>query len=109
MTRISWVSIVAKEPDGRNTKDDEIATQTLLKDLVNNENWQIRAKAAQLLKNRKEEIVSEILLKTAESDSRLDVRKLALESFAIINDVKLPDVFDAQCAIQLLQLRKEKK
>lgn len=109
MTRIKGVSIVAKELDGRKTKDDEISTQILLKDLANNENWQIRAKAAQLLKSRKEEIVSEALLKTAKSDPRLDVRKLALDSFAIINDVKLPDVFDVQCAIELLQLKKEKK
>jgi hypothetical protein len=109
MTRIKGVSIVASEPDGRKTKDDEISTQILLKDLANNENWQIRAKAAQLLKNRKEEIVSESLLKAAKSDPRLDVRKLALDSFAIINDVTLPDVFDTQCAIELLQFKKEKK
>ncbi len=109
MTRIEGVSIVASEPDGRKTKDDEISTQILLKDLANNESWQIRARAAQLLKNRKEEIVSEALLKAAKNDPRLDVRKLALDSFAIINDVKLPDVFDTQCVIKLLQFKKEKK
>ena len=109
MTRIKGVSIVAEESDGRKTKDDEISTQILLKNLANHEDWQIRAKAAQLLKDRKEEIVSEALLKAVKSDPRLDVRKLALKSFAIINDVELPDVFDAQCAIELLQLKKEKK
>ncbi len=107
MTRIEGVSIAATDPNGTRAVDKEISTDVLLNDLVNHSDWQIRAKAAELLKDRKEEGVSDLLLDAAKNDPRLDVRKIAHKSFAILNGIKSPDVFDVECTIELLQKKKD--
>ena len=73
--------------------DDEIPTSDLLNILKSGE-WDDRALAAKILKNRKEIRVPDALIQSIISDKRLDVLKESITSFSAITEYKSNDVLD---------------
>ncbi len=93
-TRIKTIELQYKENDGNLKKDKEISMEVLVSTLINSEDWRQRAKASQLLRQRKEEIVISALIKAMIYDQRLDVIKECLNSFSAITGFKKADVLD---------------
>lgn len=93
MTRIKHAQLSHKGIYGAEYKDDEIKTPILIGVLKENPRWILRAKAAQLLRSRKEKGVPEALLYAIKNDPRLDVLKIAVESFERVTGFKSSDVF----------------
>ncbi|MFH1479607.1 MAG: hypothetical protein ABIG92_07585 [Candidatus Omnitrophota bacterium] len=79
--------------DGKQVKDADMATHYLIFALRNDGDWKIRARAANLLGDRKEKGVPEILLDAAEKDISLDVLKACLLSFEKITGYEGSEVF----------------
>lgn len=99
-TRIKGVHIYAPGPFniGDKSVDEQISTKDLISALQNNPEWQIRAKAAELLGRRQEKGVLEALLQAMHRDQRLDVVKVALDSFESITGFSSNDVFGYEAA-----------
>ena len=96
--RLKGKSIQYTSPKGMQIIDDKLQTATLLSEVKNNADWQVRAKFAELLKDRKEKGVAEALLEAACSDTNLDVSKQALESFEYLTGYKSNDILDCESA-----------
>ena len=92
VTRIKTIELQYKEKDGNLQKDNDISTEVLARTLINSKDWRYRTKAAQLLRQRKEEIVISALIKAMISDKRLDVIKECINSFSAITGYKKADV-----------------
>jgi len=99
MTRIKGVNVRYTDPKtGKEFTDSEIPTEALIQGLRERAPWQIRARTAQLLKERKEKQVPEALLDSVKNDEKLEVRKEALNSFESITGFSSRDVFDYTAA-----------
>jgi len=92
-TRIAGVSITHTTADGTKKTDTEIPTHILIEEGLKHPKWEFRAKTAELLQSRSEKGVPDALVRSFD-DERLDVAKIALESFGIITGFKKVDVFD---------------
>ena len=94
MSRIQGVDLALTDTEGNKIENEEIPTDALISGLLNKDvDWQLRAKAAELLKKCKEKKVPEKLLKAIQEDSNLDVVKTSLESFEAVTGFKSTDVF----------------
>ncbi|MFH1782774.1 MAG: HEAT repeat domain-containing protein [Candidatus Omnitrophota bacterium] len=78
--------------DGKEIKDDEMATHYLVFALRNDQSWKVRVRAANLLGNRKQRSIPETLLSVAENDSSLDVVKACMEAFSKITGYETPGI-----------------
>ncbi len=92
-TRIKGIEIHRTKEDGSCVEEDDFETNWLIEDLINNQNWMVRTKAANLLARRKEINVPEALLEVMENDPNLWVRKEALDSFEKVTGFIASDVF----------------
>lgn len=93
-TRIKGLEITYTNPEtGKSFKNSDIPTEHLIQILKYNPTWEYRAKASELLKERKEKQVPEALLNTLKNDKNLEVRAKAMISFEIITGFKSNDVF----------------
>ena len=92
-TRIKGIEIHRTKEDGSRIEEDNLETHWLIEDLINNQNWIVRTKAANLLAKRKEINVPEVLLEAMENDPNLWVRKEALDSFETVTGFIARDVF----------------
>jgi hypothetical protein len=93
VTRIAGVNITYTVADGTEKTDEQIPTHLLIEEALKQAKWEFRAKAAELLGRRSEKGVPEALIESFD-DGRLDVAKIALDSFVIITGYKKIDVFD---------------
>lgn len=91
-SRIRGIELVGAADDGRAAKNEGISTGALLA-LLRDTNWQIRAKSAELLGERKDTRLPGALLALANADSHLEVRRTALRSFCLTSGYDSPDVF----------------
>ncbi|MCM8780985.1 MAG: hypothetical protein NC908_03580, partial [Candidatus Omnitrophica bacterium] len=91
-------SITYNSPSGMVILDDKIPTSTLILELRQNPDWRLRAKFAELLAKRKEPGVEEALLGAMRNDQRLEVVKVASESFCMLTGCRLKDIFDWESA-----------
>ena len=99
MSRIQGVDLALTDTEGNKIENEEIPTDALISGLLNKDlNWQLRAKAAELLKKCKEKKVPEKLLETIQEDPNLDVVKTSLESFEAVTGFKSTDVFSYELA-----------
>jgi len=98
MTSVKGLFLIQKGPLGTELKDNDIPTTGLISYLRNNNNWLARVKAAELLANRKEKGVPEVLIEIMKNDTNLEVRKVALQSFESITGYVSNDVFDFEAA-----------
>jgi len=92
-TRIKGIEIHRTKEDGSRIEEDNFETHWLIEDLINNRNWIVRTKAANLLAKHKEINVPEVLLEAMENDPNLWVRKEALDSFETVTGFIASDVF----------------
>lgn len=93
-SRIKGFELHYTEGDGSIKKDGDISTKGLIRTLKNSKNWRYRAKAAQLLKLRKEKVAVNSLIVAMLSDKRLDVKEECIKSFSTITGYKKADVFN---------------
>lgn len=93
MTRLRTAELTVTDPSGVKYKDDEIPTAELISQVKNSPNWTVRTKAVEFLRNRKEKAVPEALIHTIENDQRLDVVKVAVDSFESVTGYRSSDVF----------------
>jgi hypothetical protein len=96
-TRTKATTIFLNNPDGsRGLADQKIPTQTLIHDFLWNQKqpWAGRAKAAEVLADRREEDVPVALLAAMQSDPNLWVRRTAFRSFTQLTGFQEVDVFD---------------
>lgn len=99
MTRIKGLIVRYTDPKtGKELTDKEIPTEALIQGLRGAEPWQIRARTAELLKERKEKQVPEALLEAVKNDKKLEVRKNALDSFESVTGFSRRDVFEYTAA-----------
>jgi hypothetical protein len=92
-TKIKGFEISYKDEEGKPVKEENFETSWLIDDLIQNEDWKVRTKIAELLKSHKEIGVPEALLDSMENDPNLWVRKEALNSFESVTGFKANDVF----------------
>lgn len=92
-TKIKGFEISYKDEEGKPVKEENFETSLLIDDLIQNEDWRVRTKIAELLKSHKEIGVPEALLDSMENDPNLWVRKEALNSFESVTGFKASDVF----------------
>jgi len=96
-TRTKATTIFLNNPDGsRGLADQKIPTQTLIHDFLWNQKqpWAGRAKAAEVLADRREEDVPVALLAAMQSDPNLWVRRTAFRSCSQLTGFQEVDVFD---------------
>lgn len=101
MTRIKGLIVRYTDPKtGKELTDKEIPTEALIQRLRvrEAEPWQLRARIAELLKERKEKQVPEALLEAVKNDKKLEVRKNALDSFESVTGFSRRDVFEYTAA-----------
>jgi len=98
-TKIKGFEIFRKDEEGNQVKGENFETSWLIDDLIQNKDWRVRAKAAELLKSHKEVGVPEALLDSMENDPNLWVRKEALNSFENVTEFKASDVFQFETGI----------
>lgn len=98
-TKIKGFEVFRKDEEGNLVKVENIETSLLIDDLLQNKDWRARAKAAELLRNRKEVGVPEALLDSMENDPNLWVRKEALISFESVTEFIAGDVFQFETDI----------
>ncbi|MBN1687535.1 MAG: HEAT repeat domain-containing protein [Candidatus Omnitrophica bacterium] len=96
--RIGDVSVNYLSEEGQGLIDEAIPTQGLIEVLRSSPHWKFRAKAAELLGNRVEAGVPEVLLEVAELDPFLDVVKEALKSFSKVTGYDGEGIFDVGSA-----------
>jgi hypothetical protein len=92
-TKIKGFEMSRKDEEGNQVKGENFETSWLIDDLIQNTDWRVRAKTAELLKSHKEVGVPEALLDSMENDPNLWVRKEALVSFESVTGFKASDVF----------------
>jgi hypothetical protein len=80
-------------PDGKPKAETALTACDLLSALQNNKQWEVRAKAAQLLAAHANLGVPEGLLKAIQSDQQLHVVRDAIRSFSSLTGFQTPDVF----------------
>jgi hypothetical protein len=100
-SRVKPISIYLRNPNGSHGATDEnIPTPSLLTVFLQNQQqgWEGRAKAAELLGARREAGVPPALLTSMNSDSNLWVRRATLRSFEQLTGYQENDVFDFQAA-----------
>ena len=109
-TKIKGIILHRTNENGTRIEENEFETSWLIEDLVQSQNWKIRAKAAKVLANRKEVNVPEALLNAMESDPNLWVRKEALDSFERVTEYEASDVFQFETGAprSWYQLNKDK-
>jgi len=98
-TKIKGFEIFTKDEEGNQVKGENFETSWLMDDLIQNKDWRVRARAAELLKSHKEIGVPEALLDSMENDPNLWVRKEALNSFESVTGFKANDVFQFETGI----------
>jgi len=99
ITKVRGIELFRKDEEGNLVKVENYETSLLIDDLLQNKDWKARAKAAELLRNRKEVGVPEALLDSMENDPNLWVRKEALKSFESVTEFKASDVFQFETGI----------
>lgn len=93
MTRIKGVDVTYTHPQtGKEFIENEVPTEALIQGLKEAKYWKVRARIAELLKERKEKQVPEALLETIKNDKKLEVRKKALDSFESVTGFASRDV-----------------
>jgi hypothetical protein len=109
-TKIKGIKLHRTNENGTLIEEDEFETSWLIEDLMQNQKWEIRTRAAKLLARRKELGVPEALLNAMESDPNLWVRKEALDSFENITEYEARDVFYFETGLprSWYQLNKDK-
>ena len=100
ISRLRHFEIKITNSDQSITTDNDIPTDVLIRGLLENKNWGIRGRAAQLLANRKEKEVPKALIQSIKKEKRLDNLKESLEAFASVTGYKKRDVFDTQPVIE---------
>ncbi len=93
-TRVPNSELAFKNNAGAVLKNSSIPTETLIEDLLNNPDWKVRGRAAQLLASRKEKIVPEAFVESIKSENTLDVLQNSVASFSAVTGYKSLDVFD---------------
>jgi hypothetical protein len=95
-SRGKGISIAFTYNDGTKVTDDKIATGILESTFLLNQtqHWEARDKAAELLADRREIGVVELLLRSMQADPNLWVRRAALRSFESQTNYQEHDVFD---------------
>jgi hypothetical protein len=89
--------------------DDEIPTSILIRSFLKGSNrWQIRERAAELLRTRSERGVPDALLEACH-DKSLDVIRTSLNSFKSITGFESTDVFGCDEAKQWWKENKSEK
>ena len=107
MTRIKGITVKYTEPNtGKEFIEDKIPTEALLQGLKNAKPWQYRARIVDLIKNRKEKTVPEALLSTIKDDTKLEIRKKAMDSFESITGYTSKDIFNYEPAAKWWQQNK---
>lgn len=99
ITKIRGFELFRKDEEGNLVKVENYETSLLIDDLLQNKDWRARAKAAELLRDRKEVGVPEALLDSMENDPNLWVRKEALISFESVTEFIAGDVFQFETGI----------
>jgi hypothetical protein len=92
-SRVAGRDIEVIFPDGNKYTNGAIPTNILLLGL-DDPDWAIRTKSAEMLAYHKEKKVPDALLKTMANDPRLDTRKAALDAFEKINGYRKVDILD---------------
>jgi len=99
ITKIRGVELFRKDEEGNQVKGENFETSWLIDDLIQNKDWRVRTRAAELLKSHKEVGVPEALLDSMENDPNLWVRKEALKSFESVTEFIARDVFQFETGI----------
>ena len=101
-SRVAGTSLTLHAPDGKTLKDDQISTSSLIAVflLASDQGWEGRAKAAILLRYRREAGVPDALLDAMTTDTNLWVREEALRSFDLLTGYQPNDVFDFSGALK---------
>jgi hypothetical protein len=95
--RTRGVSIQINNPDGTpGDKDEQITTAFLISTFLldSTQPWPAKAKAAEILTNRREAAVPPALIEAMNQDANLWVRRAALRSFETLTGYQEQDVFD---------------
>jgi len=82
-----------KGRDGKEKTESQLTTCDLLFELLNNVEWVVRAKAAELLAAHREVGVPEALLRAIERDRQLHVVREAARAWESVTGHRPPDVF----------------
>ena len=93
VTRLKGQELSKTRPDGTKEKSSDFSTAEIIHIMLSNPQWNLRALAAQALKNRKEKGVPEALLECIKNDPNLEVVRDAVNSFSGVTGFKKPDVF----------------
>jgi hypothetical protein len=96
MTRIKGVSISTTRPDGIEKKDESISTPQLIIAMLHHDDWQVRAAAANLLRQRNHKGVPEALLESARKDENLEVVKHAIAAFRSVTGCECHSPLDVE-------------
>lgn len=101
-SRVAGTSLTQHTPDGKTLRDDQISTSSLIAVflLAPDQGWEGRAKAAILLRYRREAAVPDALLDAMTTDANLWVREEALRSFDLLTGYQPNDVFDFAGAVK---------
>ncbi|MSR77098.1 MAG: hypothetical protein EXS63_02570 [Candidatus Omnitrophica bacterium] len=92
-TRMDGTSVNYADQTGKGLIDDAVPTDVLIRKMRESPSWKIRARAAQLLGNRVDSDLPDILLEAAEMDPYLDITKQALESFSKMTGYDGAEIF----------------
>ena len=106
VNRVKNVDVEIITIDGRRFKNNEATTEQLITVLLKTPQWHVRAKAAQLLKKRKERGVPDALIKGMK-DKRLDGRVMCIKSFEALTGFDNPDTLEYNHSIKWWSEHKE--
>ena len=105
-SRVGQIDLILVKSDGTKIKNDKLTTENLINALQGDQKWPWRAKAAILLRSRKEKGVPEILIKYM-GDESLDVRRECIRAFGILTGYYNVDVLDYDKSIEWWKEHKE--
>jgi len=83
-----------------NVDEKDIVSHILTTLLLNDKNWQVRARSAMILASRKDIKVAYSLYNCIENENNLEVLRNCIKSFSSLTDYKPNDVFDNELIIE---------
>jgi hypothetical protein len=92
--RIAGVTLSVQGTGDTNIEEPDFTTRDLIDFLIDDPDWRFRARAAQLLAEKKEIGVPEALLDVMKNDENLEVFKHAVRAFEAVTGCKGPDIFE---------------
>lgn len=95
ITRLKGQELSGTSPDGKKKKSSDFSTAEIIHEMLSHPLWNVRALAAQALRNREEKGVPEALIMCIKNDRNLEVVKDAVKSFEGVTGFDSPDVFSA--------------